>query len=134
MCQPRTENLAMEPMSGLLTTNNPIVYIMLHSYSIINLTWVNLGLIQVMMRPIVSEFNEIFYIYSIWSPYEPRKMRKFVFFITIFFKSIFKIYILPCTSLPIFQSIVAKTEAITNSVWLCPNNDLQISKFVLPLC
>lgn len=83
----------MEPMSGLLATNNPIVYIMLHSYSIINLTWVNLGLIQVMkMRPIVSEFNEIFDIYSIWSPYEPHKMREFVFFITIFFKQIFKIY------------------------------------------
>lgn len=134
MCPPRTENLAMEPMSGLLARNNPIVYIMLHSYSIINLTWVNLGLIQVMMRPIVSEFNENFFIYSIWSLFEPRKMREFVFFITIFFKSIFKIYILPCTSLPIFQSIVAKTEAITNSVWLCPNNDLQNSKFVLLLC
>lgn len=80
-------------MSGLLATNNPIVYIMMHSYSITNLTWVNLGLIQIMkMRPIVSEFNEIFYIYFIWSPYEPRKMREFVFFITIFFKSILKLY------------------------------------------
>lgn len=86
MRQPRTENLAMEPMSGVLATNNPIVYIMLHSYSIINLTWVNPGLIHVMkIRPIVSEFNEIIYIYSIWSPYEPRKMREFVFFITMFF-------------------------------------------------
>lgn len=65
---------------------NPIVYMMLQFYSVINSTWVNpYQLIQdpVHETHIGPEGHDIFYICSICNPYELRTIREFVFFMTI---------------------------------------------------